>query len=43
MKADAGTPQEAARRIGAAVAAPGIKRCDLLGEGTAPRPRCGWR
>ena len=43
MTADAGTPQEAARRIGAAVAAPGIKRCDLLGEGTAPRPRCGWR
>ena len=36
MTADAGTSQEAARRIGAALAAPGIKRCDLLGEGTAP-------
>jgi hypothetical protein len=43
MTADSGTPQETARRIGAAVAALGIKRCDLLGEGTAPRPHCGWR
>jgi pimeloyl-ACP methyl ester carboxylesterase len=33
MTADAGTPQEAARRIGAAVAALGVKRFDLMGEG----------
>ncbi|MBV8120423.1 MAG: hypothetical protein JO081_10880, partial [Alphaproteobacteria bacterium] len=30
---DTGTPQEAARRIGAAVAALGIERFDLMGEG----------
>jgi len=34
MAADAGTPQAAARRIGAAVAALGIERFDLMGEGT---------
>jgi pimeloyl-ACP methyl ester carboxylesterase len=34
MTADAGTPQEAAREIGAAVAALGIERFDLIGEGT---------
>ena len=33
MPADAGTPQQAARRIGAAVVALGIERFDLLGEG----------
>jgi len=33
ITADAGTPQEAARRIGAAVAALGVERFDLLGEG----------
>ncbi len=33
MTADAGTPQEAARRIGAAVAALGVERFDLMGEG----------
>jgi pimeloyl-ACP methyl ester carboxylesterase len=33
MTADAGTPQEAARRIGAAVVALGIERFDLMGEG----------
>jgi pimeloyl-ACP methyl ester carboxylesterase len=33
MTADAGTPQQAAQRIGAAVAALGIERFDLLGEG----------
>jgi pimeloyl-ACP methyl ester carboxylesterase len=33
MTADAGTPQKAARRIGAAVAALGIERFDLMGEG----------
>ena len=33
MTADAGSPQEAARRIGAAVAVLGIERFDLLGEG----------
>jgi pimeloyl-ACP methyl ester carboxylesterase len=33
MTADAGTPQEAARRIGAAVAALGVDRFDLMGEG----------
>jgi pimeloyl-ACP methyl ester carboxylesterase len=33
MTADAGTPQEAARRIGAALQALGIERFDLLGEG----------
>ncbi len=32
--AEAGTPQEAARLIGAAVAALGIERFDLMGEGT---------
>ena len=31
---DAGSPQEAARRIGAAVAALGIERFDLMGEGS---------
>ncbi|HZU90433.1 MAG TPA: hypothetical protein VE993_14365 [Stellaceae bacterium] len=31
--ADAGTPREAARRIGAAVKALGIARFDLMGEG----------
>ena len=34
MTADAGSPQEAARRIGAAVVALGIERFDLMGEGT---------
>jgi pimeloyl-ACP methyl ester carboxylesterase len=34
MTADAGTPQEAARRIGAAVMALSIERFDLIGEGT---------
>ena len=34
MTADAGSPQEAARRIGAAVMALGIERFDLIGEGT---------
>jgi pimeloyl-ACP methyl ester carboxylesterase len=33
MTADAGTPQEATRRIGAAVMALGIERFDLIGEG----------
>jgi pimeloyl-ACP methyl ester carboxylesterase len=33
MTADVGTPQEAARRIGAAVTALGIARFDLMGEG----------
>jgi pimeloyl-ACP methyl ester carboxylesterase len=33
MTADAGTPQEAARQIGAAVAALGIERFELMGEG----------
>lgn len=33
MPADAGTPQEAARRIGAVVAALGVARFDLMGEG----------
>jgi len=33
MTADAGTPQEAAERIGAAVLALGIERFDLMGEG----------
>jgi pimeloyl-ACP methyl ester carboxylesterase len=33
MPEDAGSPREAARRIGAAVAALGIERCDLMGEG----------
>jgi pimeloyl-ACP methyl ester carboxylesterase len=33
MTAEAGTPQEAAPRIGAAVAALGIERFDLMGEG----------
>jgi pimeloyl-ACP methyl ester carboxylesterase len=33
MTADAGPPQEAARRIGAAVVALGIERFDLMGEG----------
>ena len=32
MPADAGSPREAARRIGAAVAAMGIERFDLMGE-----------
>jgi hypothetical protein len=41
--ADAGTPQEAAHGIGAAVAALGIERFDLMGEGPALRPHCGWR
>ena len=34
MTANAETPQEAARRIGAAVVEPGIERFDLIGEGT---------
>jgi pimeloyl-ACP methyl ester carboxylesterase len=34
MTADAETPQETAGRIGAAVAALGIERFDLMGEGT---------
>ena len=33
LTADAGSPQEAARRIGAAVLALGIERFDLIGEG----------
>ena len=33
MPADAGSPREAARRIGAAVTALGIERFDLMGEG----------
>ena len=33
LPADAGTPQEAARRIGAALAALGIARFDVMGEG----------
>ena len=33
LTADAGSPQEAARRIGAAVLALGIGRFDLMGEG----------
>jgi pimeloyl-ACP methyl ester carboxylesterase len=33
MAADAGTPHEAARRIGAEVAALGIEHFDLMGEG----------
>jgi pimeloyl-ACP methyl ester carboxylesterase len=33
MTADAGTPQEAARRLGAAVTALGLDRFDLMGEG----------
>jgi len=33
LTADAGSPQEAARRIGAAVLALGIERFDLMGEG----------
>jgi hypothetical protein len=37
MTADAGSPREAVRRIGAAVAALGIERFDLMGEG------CGGR
>ena len=51
MTAEAGAPQEAARRIGAAVVALGIARFDLMGEGTgaaaalwlalAPRPEIG--
>ena len=36
MTADAGTPREAARRIGAAVAALGVERFDLMGEGPHP-------
>jgi pimeloyl-ACP methyl ester carboxylesterase len=34
MTADAGMPQEAARRLGAAVIALGLERFDLIGEGT---------
>jgi pimeloyl-ACP methyl ester carboxylesterase len=33
MTADAGTPQEAARRLGAVVTALGLERFDLMGEG----------
>jgi pimeloyl-ACP methyl ester carboxylesterase len=33
MTADTGTPQEAARRLGAAVTALGLERFDLMGEG----------
>ncbi|HJU17117.1 MAG TPA: hypothetical protein VJ770_11685 [Stellaceae bacterium] len=33
LTADSGTPQQAARRIGAAVAALGLARFDLMGEG----------
>ena len=43
MTADVGTPREAARRIGAAVAALGIERFDLMGEGSGLRLPCGWR
>ena len=35
LTADAGSPQEAARRIGAALARLGIERFDLMGEGAA--------
>jgi hypothetical protein len=42
VTADAGTLQEAARRIGAAVAALGIERFDLMGR-PALRSHCGWR
>jgi pimeloyl-ACP methyl ester carboxylesterase len=35
MTADAGSPREAARRFGAAVAALGIERFDLMGDGAA--------
>jgi pimeloyl-ACP methyl ester carboxylesterase len=35
MTAEAGTPQQAARRIGDAVMALGVERFDLMGEGTA--------
>jgi hypothetical protein len=41
MPADAGSPQEAARRVGAAVAALGIERFDLMGEG-AGAAAAGW-
>jgi pimeloyl-ACP methyl ester carboxylesterase len=34
MTVDAGTPQEAARRLGAAVTALGLERFDLMGEGS---------
>jgi hypothetical protein len=39
MTADLGTPQEAARRIGAAVEAVGIERFDLMGRGSRGRGR----
>jgi pimeloyl-ACP methyl ester carboxylesterase len=35
MTADGGTPQDIARRIGAAMAALGVERFDLMGEGAA--------
>jgi pimeloyl-ACP methyl ester carboxylesterase len=35
LTAEAGSPQEAARRLGTAVAALGIERFDLMGEGAA--------
>jgi hypothetical protein len=39
----AGRAQEAARRIGAAVAELGVERFDLMGEGgPGLRPPCGW-
>jgi len=41
MTADDSTPQEAARRVGAAVAELGIDRFDLMGEGPALRSHCG--
>jgi pimeloyl-ACP methyl ester carboxylesterase len=41
MTVDAGTPQQAARRIGAAVAALGIERFDVMGEG-AGGAAAGW-
>jgi hypothetical protein len=43
MTADAGTPQEATRPIGAAVVALGVERFDLTGEGAGQRQPCGWR
>jgi hypothetical protein len=42
MTTDAGTPQEAARRIGAEVAALGVERFDLMGR-PALQSHCGWR
>jgi hypothetical protein len=39
ITADAGTPQEATRRICAAVVALGVERFDLIARGPALRPR----